>query len=363
MRIAHVVDNLEVGGLETIVQQLSRLQREQGHDPCVYTLEKVGALGEQMLQEGFEVHTNSGMRLLNSAKSFLQSFRTNRYDVVHLHNQTPTIYAAVAARVTGVPCIISTRHSLAAPPYRAVAELKFATALTCCDSLVGICDATANNLRKLRVAPSRKIVRIYNGALPIRRVAEGQWPAKSGFTFVYVGRLAAVKNHGLLLRAFSIACSTMPELRLWMVGDGSERPGLEQLAADLKIGGQVTFWGQHLDVAPFFCAADAFVMSSTSEGLPVSLLQAYSVALPCIVTDAGGMAEVVRLADAGWVVPLGDPAQMAQAMLRLANSRADQERFGANAAKAFEASFTLDKMNDGYLELYRPRRSAGGATR
>ena len=71
---------------------------------------------------------------------------------------------------------------------------------------------------------------------------------------------------------------------------------MERLAAELGIAGQVTFWGQQLDVAPFFSAADAFIMSSRSEGLPVSLLQAFSLGLPAIVTDVGGMAEVVRLA-------------------------------------------------------------------
>ena len=77
---------------------------------------------------------------------------------------------------------------------------------------------------------------------------------------------------------------------------------MERLAAELGIAGQVTFWGQQLDVAPFFSAADAFIMSSRSEGLPVSLLQAFSLGLPAIVTDVGGMAEVVRLAQAGFTV-------------------------------------------------------------
>ena len=137
----------------------------------------------------------------------------------------------------------------------------------------------------------------------------------------------------------------MPDVRLWMVGDGSERPAMERLAAELGIAGQVTFWGQQLDVAPFFSAADAFIMSSQSEGLPVSLLQAFSLGLPAIVTDVGGMAEVVRLAKAGFTVSATDPAEMAAAILRMAGSDAERKQFATNARSSIPLA--LYSANDG----------------
>ena len=138
-----------------------------------------------------------------------------------------------------------------------------------------------------------------------------------------------------------------------MVGYGGERAAMEGLAAELGIAGQVTFWGQQLDVAPFFSAADAFIMSSRSEGLPVSLLQAFSLGLPAIVTDVGGMAEVVKLAQAGFTVSATDPAEMAAAILQMAWSEAARAEFSANAKEAFHAHFTLQAMVDAYMELYR----------
>jgi len=125
------------------------------------------------------------------------------------------------------------------------------------------------------------------------------------------------------------------------------------LAAELGIAAQVTFWGQQLDVAPFFSAAGAFIMSSKSEGLPVSLLQALSVGLPVIVTDVGGMAEVVRLAKAGLTVSPADPSEMASAIVRIAGNAAERERFSKNAEAAFQARFTLETMVEAYMELYR----------
>ena len=353
MRIAHVVDSMEVGGAETIVSQMCRLQREEGHEPSVYAVEAIGALGEQMRADGFTVQSNVGRHLSDSIRNFFRIFKESQPDVVHLHNPTPTIYAAIAASVAGVPSIISTRHSLVAPPRKLAEELKYAFAARFCDWVVGICDATMENVKSIHGVPARKIVRIYNGTAPLQRVAKQDWPPKTGFTLVYVGRLEPVKNHSLLLSAFREALKSTPSLRLWMVGDGSERKTLEILATELGIAWQVTFWGQQLDVAPFFSAADAFVMSSKSEGLPISLLQAFSLGLPAIVTDVGGMAEVVRLAQAGFTVSATDPGEMAAAILRLTVGDAERAQFSMHATATFNSRFSLQTMVDGYMHLYR----------
>lgn len=363
MKIAHVVDSMEVGGAEMLVLQMCHMQREQGHDPCVYAIAALGALGERMRAEGFAVRPNVGQHLSDSIRNFSRIFKSSPPDVVHIHNPTPTIYASMAARMAGVPSIVSTRHSLVAPPHKVVAELKYAIASRFCNWVVGICDATTCNVKSLHTVPARKITRIYNGAAPLQRAPQDAQPAKTGFTLVYVGRLEPIKNHPLLLNSFRNALRSMPDLRLWMVGDGSERKALEALTAELGILKQVTFWGQQLDVAPFFSAADAFIMSSRSEGLPMSLLQAFSLGLPAIVTDVGGMAEVVRISQAGVIVSATDSREMTEAILRLAANDADRERFSRNAVSSFHSSFSLQTMVAAYMDLYqdtpRARRKAG----
>jgi glycosyltransferase involved in cell wall biosynthesis len=313
-----------------------------------------------MQKDGFTVQPHVGRNLSEATRNFFYIFKELRPDVVHLHNPTPTVYAAMAARMTGVPSIIATRHSLVARPRRLIVELKFAIAACFCDWIVGICNATTNNMKCIHSVPARKIALVYNGSTPVLRAAREQWPPKAGFTLVYVGRLEPVKNHALLLNAFREALSSMPSLRLWMVGDGSERAMLESMATELGIGSQVTFWGQQLDVAPFFSAADAFIMSSKSEGLPMSLLQAFSLGLPAIVTDVGGMAEVVRMAQAGFTVPVTNPVGMADAILRLATSDGERAIFSTNAKAAFQSRFTLPTMVDAYMDLYRDTPRVGG---
>jgi L-malate glycosyltransferase len=363
MKIAHVVDSMEVGGAEIIVSQMCSLQREQGHEPRVYAVGTLGVLGEQMQKDGFSVQANLGRHLPDATQRFFRVFKESHPDIVHLHNPTPTVYAGMAARMAGVPGIVSTRHSLVGAPRRPVVELKYAVAATFCDWVVGICDATANNMKSIHSVPARKIVRVYNGVAPLKRVAKELWPSKKGFTLVYVGRLEPVKNHTLLLKAFRLALSSSPGLRLWMVGDGSERKMLESLAAELDISAQVTFWGQQLDVARFFSAADAFIMSSKSEGLPMSLLQAFSLGVPAIVTNVGGMAEAVRLAQAGITVSPAVPSEMATAILQLEGSDAERVRFSTNAEDAFQSRFTLQTMVDAYMNLYRQTSRARRAAR
>ena len=353
MKIAHVVDSMEVGGAETLVAQMCQLQREQGHEPSVYAIAALGKLGERMRQEEFFVQANVGKRLSDSTRNFMRIFKEWPPDVVHLHNPTPTIYAGMAARKAGVKSILSTRHSLVAPPRKLAVEVKYAVAAGFCDWVVGICDATTNNLKSMHSIRERKIVRVYNGAVPLLRTTTERCPPKSGFTLVYVVRLEPVKNHPLLLTAFCAALKSMPSLRLWIVGDGSERGALERMTSKLNIAEQVTFWGQQLDVAPYFSAADVFIMSSNSEGLPISLLQAFSLGLPAIVTDVGGMAEVVRTAWAGLTPPANDAAAMAAAMVKLASSGVEREQFSKNAEAAFRSRFTLETMVAAYMDLYR----------
>jgi glycosyltransferase involved in cell wall biosynthesis len=94
-------------------------------------------------------------------------------------------------------------------------------------------------------------------------------------------------------------------------------------------------------------------MSSKSEGLPVSLLQAFSLGLPAIVTDVGGMAEVVRLAKAGFTASSTDAGEMALAILRLAGGETERKQFSQNGVSTFRACFTLQTMVDAYMDLYK----------
>jgi glycosyltransferase involved in cell wall biosynthesis len=212
MRVCHVVDTMDMGGAERLVFHMCRMQRERGHEPSVRCILRVGVLGDELRRQGFDVQLQGPAHLHVSAKRFYSYFETARPDVVHCDHPTAAIYAAPAACMAGVPKILATRLSLVAPPYDRLREIKFSMAARFCDSVVGVCDATVNNLSQAPLAFRRNLTRIYNGAVPVRQNRSGGF-AKNGFTLVHVGRLAAIKNQAMLLLAFSIARRSPPSRR------------------------------------------------------------------------------------------------------------------------------------------------------
>ena len=357
MKIVHVVYSLEVGGAEVLVAQLCRAQRANGHQVSICAYSRLGAIGEALASEGFPIFVPGEAHPARTMLRYLQHFRRIRPDVVHCHNPAPTLQAALPGRLAGAHCVLSTRHSLVEPPYDRNAELKFsAIARLACDWVVGICDITCDNLRGAPGVPRQKIVRVYNGVAPLERTAptpELTSPdPEQTFTLLFVGRLAAIKDLKTLLRGFARAHEILPFLRLWIVGDGHVRAELEALASELRLTNHVQFWGQRMDTAAFFSAAGCFVMSSVSEGLPMSLLQAMSLGIPAITTDIGGMAEVLRLSQNGLLTPVGDGEAYAEAIVQIASDPALRSHFSANALTAFHQHFTLEQMDRAYMELY-----------
>ncbi len=351
MKIVHVVYSLELGGAEVLVAQLCRMQRANGHDVSVCAYSSLGVVGQELEAEGFGIYVPGEARPALTMLRYFRHFRALRPDVVHCHNPAPTLQAAIGARLAGARSIIATRHSLVAPPYDTAAEIKFSLLSYFCDWVVGICDATCLNLRGAPLARKSRTVRVYNGAAPIELVGTERLE-KRGFTLVFIGRLAAVKDLGTLVRAVALAREQVRELELWIVGDGPVRDELEALSEELGISGAVRFWGRQMQTAQFYAAADVFAMSSVSEGLPMSLLQAMSVGVPALVTDVGGMAEVVRLAKCGLMAPVGDWRAMAGEIVRLAEDPEMRAQFGECGRRAYQAEFTLERMEAEYMKLY-----------
>jgi glycosyltransferase involved in cell wall biosynthesis len=361
MKIVHVVYSMEMGGAEMLVAQLSRLQRKKGHKVTVCAYSVLGSLGEALVQEGIPVHVMGEAHPLKTMLRYLRLFRELRPDVVHCHNPAPTLQAALSARLSGASCVVATRHSLVSPPYDTLAEIKFSIFSRFTDWVAGICEITCTNLRGAPLASLKRITRVYNGAAPIERIAT-DLRRDDLFTLLFVGRVAPIKNLPTLVRAFVLARLRSPHLRLWIVGDGAVRHSLEELSHELGASEGVTFWGEQMETARFFSAADAVVMSSTSEGLPMSLLQGMSVGLPAVVTDVGGMREILHLSGGGLLVPVGDADAMADALVRLASDPALQEELGAKAKDAYEREFTLEQMEAAYAALYRSGRRVRPAT-
>ena len=353
MVIAHVIDSLEVGGAETVVAGLCRSHAAAGHRVEVHCLMAAGQLALELEQEGVRVSVHVSNSAWESVRKLVRAFRSSRPDVVHCHNKVATIRAAAAARLTGTRAVVSTRHGIVPLPFRLRTELMYwITAAVLCDRVVAVCDLARRNMTTGARRVAHKVVTIRNGAYP-PQVARNQVAVKAGFTLVSVGRLVGVKDFGTLLRAVAVARRSVPDLIVWIVGDGSEGPALRQLSIDLDLAASVRFCGERRDVGSWLRAADVFVLSSITEGLPIAAIEAMAAGLPAIVTDVGGLPELVALSGAGTVVPARSIDCLARAIVDFANRRDELAGLGERASSCYQAHFTPDRMAGDYLALYR----------
>ena len=170
------------------------------------------------------------------------------------------------------------------------------------------------------------------------------------FAFFYVGRLNPIKDLGTMLDAFAaLPADISLRTRLYLVGDGPDRAMLETRRNALGLGERVTFLGARSDVSEVLMVADAFVMSSTSEGLPMALLEAMAAGVPCIATAVGGIPDLFA-DDRGLLVPAQDAPALASAMTAVVRSPELRQRLVTNAAANLK-HYEFDAIANLYLEL------------
>jgi glycosyltransferase involved in cell wall biosynthesis len=345
---------MEVGGAEAVVAALCRLQAGADHQVSVHCLFKSGKVAEKLATDGFRVFVHGPAVAGRLIWRLLREFRRIQPDVVHCHNKAATVHAAPAAWTAGVGAVFSTRHGMAAPPYRLRKDFKYwVCAALFCSRVVAVCETGRRNMFRNAGALARGVITIRNGAYPAPSSGDRMMMQDDGFKIVTVGRLTPAKNYQALLRSVAAALPQVPDLQLWIVGDGHEAASLKSLVAELGIEPSVHFFGEQAAVGDWLSRADVFVLSSVSEGLPISILEAMAAGLPAIVTDVGGMPEVLSLSGAGKVVPPGKVDLLAQAITEFASRRADLEEMGRKARSCYIRYFLPERMTEEYLTLYR----------
>jgi glycosyltransferase involved in cell wall biosynthesis len=155
------------------------------------------------------------------------------------------------------------------------------------------------------------------------------------------------KDYATMLEAMA----RQPEGVLLVAGEGPLKAELQSQSESL--GTRVRFLGLREDVPDLMNACDGFVMSSIVEGLPMVLIEAALAGLPTVATDAGGVREVIREGQTGWVVPPGDATALAEAMQRLTSLPvAVRHQMGESARRDAEERFHLSEVASRWERLY-----------
>jgi glycosyltransferase involved in cell wall biosynthesis len=284
--------------------------------------------------------------------------RRERVRALHVHHHGAMILCGIPARLAGISRIVMTEHGLQALMERPQARRLTVRYCRFASDITVVEQTQADYFHRQLGFPVAKLHVVANGVrVPTRSAADVQLKRRElaipagTFAFFYVGRLNPVKDLGTLLQAFA---ALPPDLaarsRLYLVGDGSERAPLEARAAALGLSGRAIFLGARNDVSEVLMAADAFVMSSKSEGLPMVLLEAMAAGVPCVATAVGGIPDLFG-EDRGLSVPAQDAPALARAMASVASSPELRERLVSNATQNLRRHYALDAIVDRYLEL------------
>lgn len=200
--------------------------------------------------------------------------------------------------------------------------------------------------RELRV-PAARLRVIHNGVA----IPPCGHPADGVRTFATLSSFEPCKATPLLVRAFLQVSAKRPGLRLVMVGDGPDRARCEELLRRAPAAGTVEFTGYRPGAAAQLDRADAFVLPSVNENLPLALLQAMAAGLPCIAARVGGIPELLD-DGCGMLVAPGDAGALAAAMARMAAEPGLAASLGAAARRRAEARFSLSRCADAHLRLW-----------
>jgi glycosyltransferase involved in cell wall biosynthesis len=354
--------------MERMVVDLALCQLAEGHKPYIYCLTHKGTLGEEAAAAGIQVrafHKPAGPSL-RTAFQMARQLRSDRPDIVHTHNHLAHHYGVAAAVLAGVRHIVNTRHgverliidhsssvSITNDSKDRTADLIFRATLPWVDKVVMVSEATRQFFITHRGIPAGKAAVIYNGAHlePFLNRPANPGSARPRIRIGIAARLVREKDPYTLLRAFSIVLRELPTAELHIAGDGPLRHEMERLAENLMVAPAVHFWGNVSEMPQFLSQLDIFVLSSITEGMPVSILEAMAASLPVVSTRVGGVAEAaVEGQNAEFAEP-GDVHGLAQAMLHLGRA-ARLAEMGECGRRRVQERFTIQQSWREYYKLF-----------
>ena len=372
LNLVHVVESLDVGGLERVVLSLARWQLAQGHQVAIVCLFHEGALAAEARAAGLRVdvaHKSAGLDF-RAAGRLRRLFGQARIDVLHTHNAVAHYYAALAAVGLRVGRIVNTRHGMGPSSRGGRMRLLYRVALAGTASVVAVCHAARDEFARTSTAPESKLAVVPNG-VPIQHLEARTDTARRALlaelgrpsdTFVLgtVGRLSPVKDHLTLLRALASLRQSGRQVDLVIVGDGETRAAIERTVQELQLGDCVHLLGMRPDVPRLLAAMDAFVLTSLSEGYSLALVEASAAALPVVATRVGGNAEIIADETTGLLVRAGDAPAIAAALVRLVDEPPLRERLGAAGRDWALRHASIEAMGEAYGRLYQAVPATNG---
>jgi glycosyltransferase involved in cell wall biosynthesis len=380
IRVLRVIARLNMGGPALHVTYLARGLAARGYETTLVAGD-VGR-GEQSMafvaeRAGVEVVRLPGLsREVSPVRDAVAAWRVARIirrvrpDVVHTHPAKAGAIGRAAALLAGPgrrPVVVHTFHGHVLRGYfGTMGTLLFRAIETALarvtDRLIAVSPEVRDELVGLRVAPREKFsvvrlgieleprVRFEGDATEVRR--RHGIPADK-FVVGWFGRMTAVKRTDDLLTMLAGVRERGIDALLLLVGDGDDRVRLEQRAHDLGLARSCLFAGYQEDVAPWYAICDVVVLTSASEGTPVTIIEALAAARPVVATRVGGVPDVVDEGETGFLVRPRDTHALAERLEILARDPERRFAMGEAGRQRMLERYAVDRLVSDVDALYR----------
>ncbi|MDE3201705.1 MAG: glycosyltransferase [Acidobacteriota bacterium] len=364
----------QLGGAERQVMLLAQGLAQRGWRVSVISLSgdggdratELSAVGVAFLS----LKMRKGWADLRGWKTLRNWIRAEKPDVLHAHLPHAVWMARWVRLFVPVRVVVDTIHTSATGPLSRQRGYRWSNWLS--DQSTAVSSDVSRAYCEAGILDEARVTVVPNAIDTAQWIADSQMRAKTRrdhgiedkFLWLAVGRLESVKDYATLLYAFS---SLPYEPWLAIAGDGSLRAGLERLSEQLGIYTRVTFLGFVKNPVQWMQTADAYVLTSLWEGLPMSVLEAGACALPVVATDVAGTRELISVGHTGLLAEAGDVKAVEAAMKRVMDmTPGEHASMGAYARKQVSELYAMEPVLDKWEQLYEsllernpePRRKA-----
>jgi len=379
IRILHIITRLEHGGPPiALLNLIERL--DKGKFQCAIATGFTGEPEKDMIpharRKNIEVLTIPHLvRDISPASDLMALYeliavlRRQKADIVHCHTSKAGFIGRLAAKIAGRSVILYSPHGTILKGYFAPLKTRFFTALDRLAALLTdriLCLSQVEIMEYLEagIGSLHQYCVLHNGIdvaqmeerrLDNLRMRERLGLGREDFICVTVGRLVPVKGYPFLIDAMGKLAQTIPNVKLVIAGDGSEREKLKKQVLELALDDRVLFLGLREDIPEILSCGDLFLLSSVNEGFGLVLLEAMAFKLPIVATRVGGVPEVVKDGETGLLIPSQDPQSFVNAVLKIYRNRDWGRDLGLAGYERVKRKFDLEvivqKLENLYVEV------------
>lgn len=359
--ISFVLTQLNVGGAEMQVAILARSLAARGWKVQVISLRRPKALTELFAEHQIPVYSLDLEKKLPNLKKLLQISKILLgSSVVHSHQVHSNIFARLMRSVLKFPILVCTAHNI----YEGSKLRDVAYRLTdsLCSLTTNVSRAAVQRYVQDGLCSPSKIIYVPNAidiSVVYRRDESNRdclrrsLGIEDEFVWLAVGRFVAAKDYANLIESFSMVVHQQKDCLLLIAGDGEQYDYVKELACNKGVENHVKFLGRRDDVPLLMLSADAYVMSSAWEGLPMVLLEASMAELPIVTTGVGGNSEIVIDGKTGFIVEPKSPDSLSRMMLNLMKlSKKDLTGMGGSGRAHVESNYSVNKVVNGWEDIY-----------